>query len=50
MSFEPIKPEAHHPPLKVAEDTWLIQQIQEAAAAAKLAWKFACFGFEANSS
>ena len=28
MSFEPIRPEVHHPPLKVAEDSWLIQQIQ----------------------
>ena len=30
MSFEPLKPEVHHPPLKIADDTWLIQQIQEA--------------------
>ncbi len=30
MAFEPIKPETHHPPLKIADDTWLIQQIQEA--------------------
>jgi len=30
MTFEPIKPAVHHPPLKVAEDTWLIQQIQRA--------------------
>jgi flavorubredoxin len=31
MSFEPVKPAVHHPPLKVADDTWLIQQMQEAA-------------------
>jgi len=31
MPFEPVKPEVHHPPLKVADDTWLIQQIQKAA-------------------
>ena len=31
MSFDPLKPEAHHPPLKIAEDTWLIQQMQLAA-------------------
>jgi hypothetical protein len=31
MSFAPVKPEVHHPPLKVADDTWLIQQMQEAA-------------------
>ena len=31
MSFAPVKPSVHHPPLKVADDTWLIQQIQEAA-------------------
>ena len=30
MSFEPVKPEVHHPPLKIAEDTWLIRQTQEA--------------------
>jgi flavorubredoxin len=30
MSFAPIKPEVHHPPLKIADDTWLIQQVQEA--------------------
>lgn len=30
MPFEPLKPAVHHPPLKVADDTWLIQQIQEA--------------------
>ncbi|MGB2694267.1 MAG: MBL fold metallo-hydrolase [Dehalococcoidia bacterium] len=31
MAFEPIKPQVHHPPLKIADDTWLIQQVQEAA-------------------
>ena len=31
MAFEPVKPAVHHPPLKVADDTWLIQQTQEAA-------------------
>jgi flavorubredoxin len=31
MAFEPLKPAAHHPPLKIADDTWLIQQMQEAA-------------------
>src|SRR3990172_8385177 len=31
MTFEPVKPAVHHPPLKVADDTWLIQQMQEAA-------------------
>ena len=31
MSFEPIAPTVHQPPLKIADDTWLIQQIQEAA-------------------
>lgn len=31
MSFAPIKPAVHHPPLKIADDTWLIQQMQEAA-------------------
>jgi len=30
MTFEPIKPAVHHPPLKVADDTWLIQQMQRA--------------------
>ena len=30
MSYAPIKPQVHHPPLKIADDTWLIQQIQEA--------------------
>lgn len=30
MAFEPLKPQVHHPPLKVAADTWLIQQMQEA--------------------
>jgi flavorubredoxin len=30
MAFEPLKPTVHHPPLKVADDTWLIQQMQEA--------------------
>ena len=29
-SFAPVKPAAHHPPLKIADDTWLIQQMQEA--------------------
>jgi flavorubredoxin len=28
MAFEPIAPTTHYPPLKVAEDTWLIQQLQ----------------------
>lgn len=31
MPFEPIKPATQHPPLKIAEDTYLIQQIQRAA-------------------
>jgi flavorubredoxin len=31
MPFEPIKPATHHPPLKIADDTYLIQQIQRAA-------------------
>jgi flavorubredoxin len=31
MAFEPIAPDVHHPPLKVADDTYLIQQIQRAA-------------------
>lgn len=31
MAFEPKKPETHHPPLKVADDTYLIQQTQKAA-------------------
>jgi flavorubredoxin len=31
MAFEPEKPETHHPPLKVADDTYLIQQTQKAA-------------------
>ncbi len=31
MAFEPLPPRDHHPPLKVADDTWLIQQIQRAA-------------------
>jgi flavorubredoxin len=30
MAFDPIAPKVHHPPLKVADDTWLIQQMQEA--------------------
>ena len=30
-SFTPDKPAVHHAPLKVADDTWLIQQMQEAA-------------------
>ncbi len=30
MAFEPIAPGVHYPPLKVAEDTWLIQQMQRA--------------------
>jgi len=30
MAFEPIAPAVHYPPLKVAEDTWLIQQMQRA--------------------
>jgi flavorubredoxin len=29
--FAPLAPATHHPPLKVADDTYLIQQIQEAA-------------------
>ena len=28
MAFEPLPPETRHPPLKVADDTWLIQQTQ----------------------
>jgi flavorubredoxin len=31
MAFEPLAPEVHHPPLKVADDTWLIQQVQRAS-------------------
>ena len=31
MAFAPVKPETHHAPLKVADDTWLIQQVQKAA-------------------
>jgi flavorubredoxin len=31
MSFAPLKPAEHHPPLKVADDTYLIQQIQRAS-------------------
>jgi len=31
MSYAPVKPEVHHAPLRVADDTWLIQQMQEAA-------------------
>ncbi len=30
MAFEPLMPTMHYPPLKVAEDTWLIQQMQRA--------------------
>jgi flavorubredoxin len=30
MAFEPVKPKTHLPPLKIADDTWLIQQMQEA--------------------
>ena len=30
MAFEPLKPSVHHAPLKVADDTWLVQQMQEA--------------------
>jgi len=30
MAFEPLKPKTHLPPLKIADDTWLIQQMQEA--------------------
>jgi flavorubredoxin len=30
MAFEPLAPEVHYPPLKVADDTWLIQQVQKA--------------------
>jgi flavorubredoxin len=30
-AFAPVRPEVHHPPLKIADDTYLIQQIQEAA-------------------
>jgi flavorubredoxin len=29
--YAPVKPEVHHPPIKIADDTWLIQQMQEAA-------------------
>ena len=28
MSFDPVSPEVHCPPPKVADDTWLIQQMQ----------------------
>lgn len=31
MAFEPLKPETYHPPLKVADDTYLIQQTQKAS-------------------
>jgi flavorubredoxin len=31
MVFAPIKPEVQHAPLKVGDDTWLIQQTQKAA-------------------
>ncbi|MEX1253510.1 MAG: MBL fold metallo-hydrolase, partial [Dehalococcoidia bacterium] len=31
MPYEPLAPEIHRPPLKVGDDTWLIQQIQVAA-------------------
>jgi flavorubredoxin len=30
-TFAPLKPQTHHPPLKVAADTWLVQQTQRAA-------------------
>ena len=30
MPFEPVKPKVRRPPLKIADDTWLIQQMQEA--------------------
>ena len=30
MAFDPLKPREHKGPLKIADDTWLIQQIQEA--------------------
>jgi flavorubredoxin len=30
-AFAPLKPATHHPPLKIADDTYLIQQMQEAA-------------------
>ena len=29
--FDPVKPDVYHPPLEVADDTYLIQQLQEAA-------------------
>ena len=31
MAFEPIAPTVHYPPLEIADDTWLIQQMQRAA-------------------
>jgi flavorubredoxin len=31
MPFEPLKPKTNHAPIKVADDTYLIQQMQEAA-------------------
>lgn len=31
MAFAPVAPQTHHAPLKVADDTWLIQQTQQAA-------------------
>jgi flavorubredoxin len=31
MAFEPVRPKVHHPPLRIADDTYLIQQVQEAA-------------------
>ncbi len=31
MAFEPVKPTTYHPPLKVADDTYLIQQTQQAS-------------------
>jgi len=30
-AFAPLKPDVHHPPLKIADDTWLIQQVQKAS-------------------
>ncbi len=29
MSLSPVRPEIHHAPLKIADDTWLIQQMHE---------------------
>lgn len=31
MAFEPLKPKTYRAPLKIADDTWVIHQLQEAA-------------------